>query len=412
MGAPRSRHTRGPPGRPDRDDGQRRRGRAVRTETDHGRLSPDRMLRIIHTADVHLGARHDDLGEQAAAQRERQFAAFAATVGMAIADKVDLVLIAGDLFDSNVQPRRSVQRVAAELKRLGEAKIRTVLIPGTHDCYDRASIYRAYDLKTLSGSTADDDLVTILTPDQPSIHLPALDTIVYGPVFATKRAPHSPLRDLAVAGSLDDGRRDAGRRADRLGARRCRACRDRVARLRQHDRARRARGHLADRPGPWLDRHPGQDGPRRCRDHDGRDRGHEPRLSRARALALGAPGQGRRRDVRLRRSAGGRGARPGPRRQGPSRRPRGGRRQACRDRHRAAGRQDDLREARASTPRPSRTSRPSSRRSGARRTQTSSSMRGSSASGPTSSTSIPTRSRRRSRRPSSRCVSATSAFRP
>ena len=34
------------------------------------------MLRLIHTADVHLGARHDDLGDQAAAQRERQFAAF------------------------------------------------------------------------------------------------------------------------------------------------------------------------------------------------------------------------------------------------------------------------------------------------------------------------------------------------
>jgi len=64
------------------------------------------MLRIIHTADVHLGARHDDLGEQASAQRERQFAAFVATVDLAIAEKVDLVLIAGDLFDSNVQPRR------------------------------------------------------------------------------------------------------------------------------------------------------------------------------------------------------------------------------------------------------------------------------------------------------------------
>ena len=75
------------------------------------------MLRIIHTADVHLGARHDDLGEQAAAQRERQFAAFTATVDLAIAERVDLVLIAGDLFDSNVQPRRSVERVAAELAR-------------------------------------------------------------------------------------------------------------------------------------------------------------------------------------------------------------------------------------------------------------------------------------------------------
>src|SRR3972149_4153628 len=72
-----------------------------------------RMLRVLHTADVPLGARHADLGEQAAAQRERQFAAFRATVDVALAEPVDLVLIAGDLFDSNVQPRRSVERVAA-----------------------------------------------------------------------------------------------------------------------------------------------------------------------------------------------------------------------------------------------------------------------------------------------------------
>jgi DNA repair exonuclease SbcCD nuclease subunit len=155
------------------------------------------MLRIIHTADVHLGARHDDLGEQASAQRERQFAAFTAAVDLALAEKVDLFLIAGDLFDSNVQPKRSVERVAAQLRRLAESRIRTVIIPGTHDRYDRSSIYRAYDIKALAGSTADDDLVTILTPDRPSIHIKALDAVVHGPVFATKRAPHSPLRDLA-----------------------------------------------------------------------------------------------------------------------------------------------------------------------------------------------------------------------
>ena len=156
------------------------------------------MLRIIHTGDVHLGARHDDLGEQAAAQRERQFAAFVATVDLAIAEKVDLVLIAGDLFDSNTQPRRSVERVGAQLKRLVDAKIRTVIAPGTHDVYDRASIYRAYDLKALAGSGPDDDFVSIATPASTRLHLPALDVVIHAPVFATKRAPHSPLRDLLV----------------------------------------------------------------------------------------------------------------------------------------------------------------------------------------------------------------------
>jgi DNA repair protein SbcD/Mre11 len=157
------------------------------------------MLRLLHTADVHLGARHDDLGEAAAAQRERQFAAFKATIDMAISEKVDILLIAGDLFDSNTQPRRSVERVAGELRRLVAARIRTVIIPGTHDCYDRASIYRAYDLAALAGSEAGDDLVTVLTPSVPSIHLSACEATVQATIFPTKRAPYSPLRDIRIA---------------------------------------------------------------------------------------------------------------------------------------------------------------------------------------------------------------------
>ncbi len=157
------------------------------------------MLRLLHTADVHLGARHADLGERAVAQRERQFAAFVAIVDLAIAEKVDLVLVAGDLFDSNVQPRRSVERVAGQLKRLVEARIRTVIAPGTHDLYDRASIYRAYDLPAMAGAVGS-DLVTVLSPEHSDVHLGALDIVVHGPCFATKRAPRSPLAELDVAG--------------------------------------------------------------------------------------------------------------------------------------------------------------------------------------------------------------------
>jgi DNA repair protein SbcD/Mre11 len=155
------------------------------------------MLRLLHTADVHLGARHADLGDQAAAQRERQFAAFVASADLALAERVDLVLIAGDLFDSNVQPRRSVERVASQLRRLVEARIRTVLIPGTHDVFDRASIYRAYDLPAMSGAVGS-DLVTVLDPDHVDVHLPTLDVMVHGRCFATKRAPHSPLQGFTV----------------------------------------------------------------------------------------------------------------------------------------------------------------------------------------------------------------------
>lgn len=153
------------------------------------------MLRLLHTADVHLGARHADLGDRAATQRERQFAAFVATIDLALAEKVDLVLIAGDLFDSNVQPRRSVERAAAQIKRLVEARIRVVIAPGTHDVYDRASIYRAYDLAALSGAVGS-DLVTVLDPEHTEVQLKPLDLIVHGRCFATKRAPFSPLQGV------------------------------------------------------------------------------------------------------------------------------------------------------------------------------------------------------------------------
>jgi exonuclease SbcD len=156
------------------------------------------MLRLLHTADVHLGARHADLGDQAAAQRERQYAAFVAAVDLALSERVDLFLIAGDLFDSNVQPRRSVERAAAQLRRLVEARIRTVLIPGTHDVYDRSSIYRTYDLSAMSGGIGT-DLVTVLDPDHTEVHLPALDVVVHGRCFSTKRAPESPLLNFDAA---------------------------------------------------------------------------------------------------------------------------------------------------------------------------------------------------------------------
>ena len=152
------------------------------------------MLRLLHTADVHLGARHTDLGERAAVLRERQFAAFRASVELAIAEKVDLFLVAGDLFDSNTQPRRAVERVAAELGRLARASIRTVIIPGTHDVYDGASIYRSYDLAGMARAAS--DWVVVLTPYLPEIVFPPLDAIVYGRVFDTKRSPRSPLAGL------------------------------------------------------------------------------------------------------------------------------------------------------------------------------------------------------------------------
>lgn len=155
------------------------------------------MPRLLHMADVHLGARHSDLGPAAAEQRERQFAAFERAIELALAERVDLVLIAGDLFDSNSQPPRSVERAAAQLGRLVERHIPTVVIPGTHDSYEPGSIYRVFDLAALAGAQGN-GLLTVLTDQRRLAEFEALGLAVYGFVFATKRAPDSPLAGFTI----------------------------------------------------------------------------------------------------------------------------------------------------------------------------------------------------------------------
>ncbi|MDP8905632.1 MAG: DNA repair exonuclease [Chloroflexota bacterium] len=156
------------------------------------------MPRLMHMADVHLGARHHDLGPAATALRERQFAAFGRAIDVALAEKVDLVLICGDLFDSNSQPRRSIERAAGELRRLVERHVRVVVIPGTHDCYDASSIYRVFDLPALAGASRGSPYFVVLTDERPSVAFPDIDTCVHGWVFPTKRAPRSPLAGFSA----------------------------------------------------------------------------------------------------------------------------------------------------------------------------------------------------------------------
>ena len=156
------------------------------------------MPRLLHMADVHLGARHDDLGPAAAAQRERQFEAFQRAIELALAENVDLVLVCGDLFDSNSQPRRSVERAAAEFARLIERHIPVVVIPGTHDCYDASSIYRVFDLAEMAGAPDDGDLFTVLTDQRSQIEFEHLGLTVRARVFPAKRAAESPMVAMAV----------------------------------------------------------------------------------------------------------------------------------------------------------------------------------------------------------------------
>jgi len=99
------------------------------------------MLRLLHTADLHLDARFPGLGHLDRRRRDDFSRTFQRLVELALSEQVELFVVAGDLFDSARPAADSVKLVQAELRRLVDHGIQPVLLPGTHDGVYGGGIY-------------------------------------------------------------------------------------------------------------------------------------------------------------------------------------------------------------------------------------------------------------------------------
>lgn len=89
-------------------------------------------VRLLHTADWHLGRRLRDfplLAEQAAVVDQ--------VVAVAVEQAVDAVVVAGDVFDNAVPSIEALQVWSSALDRLVSADVQVFVIPGNHDQADR-----------------------------------------------------------------------------------------------------------------------------------------------------------------------------------------------------------------------------------------------------------------------------------
>jgi DNA repair protein SbcD/Mre11 len=101
------------------------------------------VIKLLHTADLHLDAPFPWLGERASARRDDFFRTFDNLLTAAIKNEVDLFIVAGDLFDSPWPSAAVVAKVQGGLKRLADRGIVPVILPGGHDSIaSHASAYR------------------------------------------------------------------------------------------------------------------------------------------------------------------------------------------------------------------------------------------------------------------------------
>lgn len=141
------------------------------------------MLTFLHGADFHLDSPFRALSpEQAAQRRQEQRQLLYRLADLAQEAEVDLLLLAGDLFDSQRVRPETLETLYDVFDSLDSV---VFLAPGNHDPYTPRSPYRTAQWP---------DNVHIFSQETPErVPLPALDVVVYGSAFTASHRPASPL---------------------------------------------------------------------------------------------------------------------------------------------------------------------------------------------------------------------------
>jgi DNA repair exonuclease SbcCD nuclease subunit len=95
------------------------------------------MFKFIHTADLHLDAplkslalKDQGLAEMVGNATRR---ALETIVDLCIEEKVDALVIAGDLYDGDMRSMKTAAFLLSELERLNKSGISVFIIKGNHD---------------------------------------------------------------------------------------------------------------------------------------------------------------------------------------------------------------------------------------------------------------------------------------
>ena len=140
-------------------------------------------LKLLHTADLHLGSPFSGLDIRSSEQRRRgQVESFSRALQKAKECGCSAVLIAGDLFDCGYADGDTVNR-AFEI--LGECGMPVIISPGNHDPYVAGGIY--------SSRSIPDNIHIFDSPEMSRIDLPEIGLSVHGYAFDSERYTSDPL---------------------------------------------------------------------------------------------------------------------------------------------------------------------------------------------------------------------------
>jgi DNA repair exonuclease SbcCD nuclease subunit len=154
------------------------------------RTHPDRPLRLLHTSDVHLESDTFGHGSEGRKLRDSIRQAFAQVISTANRLDCDMLLIVGDLFDSN---RITDEALSFALGQIARARMPVVMTPGNHDAHDERSIYAK-----LPPSEMPRNLHVILEPEGRTLEFPELHTHIWSRALVEHAPEYRPLSGIVA----------------------------------------------------------------------------------------------------------------------------------------------------------------------------------------------------------------------
>ncbi|MBE6662285.1 MAG: exonuclease SbcCD subunit D [Ruminococcaceae bacterium] len=140
------------------------------------------MIRILHCADLHLDSPFSSLDAmQSEERRHAQRELFRALICHAKNRRIDLLLIAGDLFDSGFTSSSTVKFVG---DMLGTLDCPVVISPGNHDPYIEGGLYT---------TTFPENVYIFSSEKLSSFYFSKINVCVHGYAFTSERHEENPL---------------------------------------------------------------------------------------------------------------------------------------------------------------------------------------------------------------------------
>ena len=151
------------------------------------------MIRFIHAADFHLDSAFSALSHRQAVSRRRESRELLERLTDYVNEQaVDLVLLSGDLMDSQKPFRETAEALVAALGRM---RAQVCIAPGNHDPYCPGSLWQTVKWP---------ENVHIFKNNRlESVEFPAFDAVVHGAAFVGTEQNRSLLADFSAP---QDGR--------------------------------------------------------------------------------------------------------------------------------------------------------------------------------------------------------------